>query len=450
MPSDGKFPTTSTPVVLSDERQEMVDAWGRRAGAALRVPASESRLEAIQRRARNRRVVHAAGAVVGVIATVAAITLLVQGDNSANELPLNTEPDATVPETAPTSRPSTTLLPAGAPLVVTPGVTAEIRNSLQYVQKFAYNSDGTVLAGIGAGFALRLFNPETLAVTRELACPTSLATDGSGSLAWSQPVAATWDSQSRSLKTAMASPPGFGGDCEMAFSPDGSRAARAASMDTTILWNASAGLELAVLDGVSPVFSRDSSFVLTFTATGTKVWDSLTGAARADLGGDSTWAVFSADGTRFVTIGSEGADLWDTASLSRVATLNPVRSGLGPFVDATFTADGTRVATANSRSASIWDTTNGEELVRIDRQSGALNYVTFSPDDTLLATGGSQEEALRVFDAGNGQELANLYEDDVVAGYVAFSPDGRTMAVSVTPTERPTQRGLHLWNYSRG
>ncbi|HEY7625469.1 MAG TPA: hypothetical protein VH761_00315, partial [Ilumatobacteraceae bacterium] len=141
---------------------------------------------------------------------------------------------------------------------------------------------------------------------------------------------------------------------------------------------------------------------------------------------------------------------WDTASLSRVATLNPVRSGLGPFVDATFTADGTRVATANSRSASIWDTTNGEELVRIDRQSGALNYVTFSPDDTLLATGGSQEEALRVFDAGNGQELANLYEDDVVAGYVAFSPDGRTMAVSVTPTERPTQRGLHLWNYSRG
>jgi WD40 repeat protein len=76
--------------------------------------------------------------------------------------------------------------------------------------------------------------------------------------------------------------------------------------------------------------------------------------------------------------------------------------------------------------------------------------VAFSPDNSLLATGGIQDEGLRIVDAVTGQELANLYQDPA-SGSAAFSPDRETLAVTVIPDGfSVSQRGLHLWSYSRG
>ncbi len=460
MTHDDEFPVESNPVVLSDDRERVVDDLGRRAGAALRYPVSANGAAAIVRRARRQRMLQVGGVAVGVIALVAVGIAVVGGSESKHQQPVTNVADDTVLGTEVSSpAPSTTnstqqqssttvaaALPAANPLVVTAGTSVDNRSIEKYVEELAYSSDGSVLAGVGVGFALRIYDTATLAMKRELACPTVSAAGSSTGFAWDRQVAATWDAESRALKTAMSSRQGFGGDCEIAFSADGSLAARTASAETTILWNAVDGTEIAVLQGVSPVFSPDGAMVITFGSKGTKVWTSASGASLATLAGDSDWAVFSPDGTRFVTLGQTIAQLWDTHTLQPLTSL---KSNATP-VNAAFSSDGTRLATANGQSASIWDTTTGDELHRLEGGGGNLIHIAFSPDNTLLATGGIQDERLRVFDAGTGQQLADLYQDTPVSGFVAFSPDNKTLAVSVTPDGFSTsQRGLHLWTYSR-
>ena len=461
MPNENESPAESSPVILPDDRQRAVDDLGRRAGAALRSPAPRDGATGIMRRARNQRLIRVGGmAGAALVAVVVGIVVIGRPDDSARQRPSIKIADDTIvdnqvtsPALSPTKStlPETTTVPLPAPSVanlfhVTAGTSVANRSIEQYVEKFAYSADGSVLAAVGVGFALRIYDTATLEMTRELACPTSVGKDGNGGLTWDQQVAGTWDPESKALKTAMGARQGFGGDCEIAFSSDGSHAARTASESTTILWNASEGTQIAVLDGVSPVFSPDGAIVITFTTNATKIWDASSGHPRATVAGDSDWAVFTPDGTRFVTLGTK-AQLWDTRTLAPLTSFN---SSNAAYVGAAFNSDGTRLATANSRIVSIWDTATGDELHQLQGGTGDLIYVGFSPDGTLLASGGTHHEGLRVFDTATGQELANLYQDNDASGFVAFSPDRKTLAVSVFPDEPTgTQRGLHLWSYSR-
>ena len=48
---------------------------------------------------------------------------------------------------------------AAHPLVITAGASADNRSIEKYVEKLAYSSNGSVLAGVGVGFALRIYDP---------------------------------------------------------------------------------------------------------------------------------------------------------------------------------------------------------------------------------------------------------------------------------------------------
>lgn len=70
----------------ADDTQARFDQLGRRAGAALRHPASEAGLATITRRARRRSAVTAAGAAVGVMAVISTVFLLRGGQGGSAPL----------------------------------------------------------------------------------------------------------------------------------------------------------------------------------------------------------------------------------------------------------------------------------------------------------------------------------------------------------------------------
>ena len=208
MTHDNEFPTESIPVVLSEERQRAVDDMGRRAGAALRNPAPPDGATGIRRQARNGRMLRVGGLAAGATALVVVGIAVIGRNDSTERHPTVSVANDTVSTTDGSSAPSTSnAAQPVTPLVVTAGTSVSNRGNQQYVEQLAYSADGSVLGGVGVGFALRIYDPATLGATRELACPTSLATGGAGGLTWNPDVAATWDPQSRALKSSMSAPP---------------------------------------------------------------------------------------------------------------------------------------------------------------------------------------------------------------------------------------------------
>jgi hypothetical protein len=96
MSGDKEFLAESRPVVLSDAREQVVDEWGRRAGAALRSPAPDSGVAAIKRRVRNQRIGQV-GALAGVVAVVAiGLAVMSRADHSTPLRPGDDIPDTVV------------------------------------------------------------------------------------------------------------------------------------------------------------------------------------------------------------------------------------------------------------------------------------------------------------------------------------------------------------------
>jgi WD40 repeat protein len=182
------------------------------------------------------------------------------------------------------------------------------------------------------------------------------------------------------------------------------------------------------------------------------VWDARTGKPRfAPLAHDLyvNAASFSPDGQVILSASRDGtARLWSAttgAELHRLkhdATIN----------HATFDAAGSRVATASDDgTARIWDATTGAEIGPAIRHEGAVGFVTFSRDGSLLATiaraSDGELSVLRLWDAATRQPRGapmnvgrSLYPDAVAA----FSPDGRFIVASSWVSNR--EKGYRVWS----
>ena len=273
------------------------------------------------------------------------------------------------------------------------------------------------------------------------------------------------------------------------------------------LWDVASGRELRQLIA-SPIasvpgrfdylnalaFSPDGKSVCACLSDGTLIsWDPLTGIERRKVGPDSCYSqlAFAPDGKTLATLHGFTIRLVDVASgkdLFPSAGHQHMVSGVA------FAGDGRTVVTSDAKRIFLWDKVNGQELRefddrpdflravcvmsdgrrllscedsdqgklitlrikdlatgkqlrRFDRRYVARKRITvaaLAPDDSKVALGGFDDEAVLVIDLTTGNDLRQLQGHKSGIFGAAFTPDSRTLVVW------GSYRKVRLWDVSKG
>ena len=237
----------------------------------------------------------------------------------------------------------------------------------------------------------------------------------------------------------------------VAFSPDGSLVAAGTWFLRVKLWNATTGQDIgtfsdhrALVRGVS--FSPDGSTLASVSEDGAVVLRDLAAQTVSTIDGHSASVLrlaFSPDGATLASYNSSygsGVKLWDTATQRMITTLRG-HYGL-PISSISISHDGTTLASASGNKVILWDLDTNTDFAHLDHEDG-LDAVSFSPDGTVLATGGwpgwvnlwnvrTQEQTTRVI--GLSDAVKEL----------EFSPDGKILASGLDNGE------IRTWDLSTG
>jgi WD40 repeat protein len=191
----------------------------------------------------------------------------------------------------------------------------------------------------------------------------------------------------------------------LAFSGDGSHIASVSPDKTIRLWEAASGQEVHTF-GISEVGMNDIAF--------------------------------SPDGRLLAS----SEVIWDVESKQIVRELER-----GVYAPVTFSPDGSILAVAPfDQPVKLLDVSSGQVVRTLDNQAGNFApSMEFSPDGTLLATGGHLNGTVTLWDVENGQIL-RAFAHDTKSNFhgVAFSPDGQLLASAAT--EGTTK----LWDVASG
>jgi len=153
-------------------------------------------------------------------------------------------------------------------------------------------------------------------------------------------------------------------------------------------------------------------------------------------------AAYSPDG-RLLAVGvSEAVSLHDATTLDDRGTWF---DHTGRITSLAWSADSTLLASGASddNEIRIWDVSTGTVIRRLSGHTGWIRSLAFAPDGTLLASG-STDQTVRIWDAATGQLLATLSGHTGFIGGVAFSPDGTTLASA------SRDGSVRLWDVASG
>jgi WD40 repeat protein/SH3-like domain-containing protein len=232
----------------------------------------------------------------------------------------------------------------------------------------------------------------------------------------------------------------------VAVSPDGVTAAYGDGENNVVLWNLQTDAE-TVLRGhtlwvESLAFSTDGTRLASGSQDGTvRIWDVTTGKELAfftDYYNGVNGVAFRPDGQILAGVGSlwpdTGVRLWNTQTFEELPLL--------PTDDApvcvAFSPDGRLLVAGEDADIQwyIWDAQTFDRILMLGQSTsepeGGLCSVAFSPDSTLMATGGG-DKLIHIWDvaAGSatfGQELATLRRHTDTIRALEFSPDGTMLA----------------------
>jgi WD40 repeat protein len=237
------------------------------------------------------------------------------------------------------------------------------------------------------------------------------------------------------------------------FSPDGQQLVSASQDKTVRVWNVATAREVHTLRGhndtvFAAAFGRDGLLVSGSYDQTTRVWDARTGVERRTLESPETRArglALSHDGKMLVTSSiTPPFQLWrwdmhQRADGPQVERRSPRLAGHnGPAFGVAFNPDDTLIATAGTDGVvKLWDATNGHsKLMMAQAQDEDRSWaVAFHPTNRGRLAAGYSDNRVMIWDFGDAKqgdtrkaptEILKGHTHDVYC--VAYSPDGRWLA----------------------
>lgn len=235
----------------------------------------------------------------------------------------------------------------------------------------------------------------------------------------------------------------------MAFSPDGDTLATGGSDRTVRLWSVATGRELQIIKGHSTgvnsvAWSPDGKHLITGSADGAvKEWD--VAAKKEPVLPKETVGQYLATafswGDELLALGvgeNNQVKLWNLSTGKELAAMNPP----GDTLCAVFSPDNLLLATGGTdadHAIHLWDATTGAKIRSLKGHTDYIYALSFSPDKTLLVSGG-KDRTLRLWDVNTVAELAQLKGDRDNSWRAVFSPDGKYLASA------STEGSVKLWD----
>ena len=227
------------------------------------------------------------------------------------------------------------------------------------------------------------------------------------------------------------------------FSYDGSLIAGAGRDGVISVWDTLTGQLINTFRHEATVYSIEFSPTENILATGSrdttvKLWNPITGIEiytiqNPDRVGD---IAFSPDGETLAWTGITEPDtinLWDMALQSLIAVY---KNSVGFDIDTIdLSPNNKNFVTVDQLFGivKVWDIRTGNtiDLGHVDLGDGELKHISFSPDSTMIASGGYG--AVKLWDINTGKNIDNIpVEYGASVRLVSFSPDGKTLAYRVT------------------
>jgi WD40 repeat protein len=197
--------------------------------------------------------------------------------------------------------------------------------------------------------------------------------------------------------------------------------------------------------------TADGSFVAAAAITADEkgviaVWEGLSGKRLFQIPAQATALAFSPEGKFLVSGDQQGKiTLWPVSEGGELEYIQA--SGLA-IQSLAFSPDSRRLAIGDGGGRiNIWKLGTKLPPVPCPGTYGDVLVLSFSPDGTLLASGG--RSPAKLWDAATGRLLLEIGCEDVITG-LAFTNDGRRLAVSSRCEF--SQGGVSVWNldYGRG